>query len=97
MEYLFTLETITAILGGGAGSVLMQVVKRLVTLTGLSAYVVSAILSFVIALVLSAINNEFVWAEIAKSFAFVFIASQTIFRFLLSKDAVVSTAPLGDV
>lgn len=98
MEYSNWTEWLAAIIGaGGLGSVINQIIKKASDATGLSAFVVSSILSVVLAAAVVWLTRHFDAASITTTSMAVFTVSQVIFRFLLSKDRVTPDAmPLAD-
>jgi uncharacterized membrane protein len=98
MEYSNWTEWLLAAIGaGGLGSVVNQIVKRLTEITGLSAFVVSSVLSIILACGVIYLTGQFDAKNMTVTSMAVFTVSQVIFRFLLSKDRVTPEAtPLAD-
>ncbi len=89
-------EVIAVIISGALLPFIGQLVKRGTEISGLSAYVVTAVLAVAAGLVVTLVTGRFEWDNLAGSTGIVFAVSQTIFRFFLSRDRVVENVPLAD-
>lgn len=99
MEYSNWTEWLIAAMGaGGLGSFVNQIIKKGTEITGLSAFVVSSILSVILAAGVVYFTGHFDASNITVTSAMVFSISQVIFRFLLSKDRpeALASVPLAD-
>lgn len=99
MEYSNWTEWLVAAMGaGGLGSFVNQIIKKGTEITGLSAFVVSSMLSVILAAIVIYLTGRFDAANMTVTSSLVFTVSQVIFRFLLSKDRpeALANVPLAD-